>query len=164
MKTFALRFLGILFPSLLSPYAEAALYDLIPPVASEKLACWAEHYPSYKEIVGFSVLGNFFLRDPASNDYIVLHPFKKAAKSYGKFSNVAEFEKKVLNEPGFVEYVLRPDHVKLVRDRVGPLKENEVYIPEPYPFIGGSDAPKTYSKGDVWVFMLIVAQMHGLCS
>jgi hypothetical protein len=138
-------------------------YVLTKPKPTTALECWHTHYKKFDTIVGYSNLGHFFLRASSNNEYIVLHPFKKAAKSYGVFANVAAFEKDLLKEPGFASFVLRPDHVETIKKRLGPLKENEVYIPTPYPSLGGSEKPETYSKGDVWVFMDIVAQMHGLC-
>ncbi len=138
-------------------------YILITPKPTTKLECWHPHYKKFDTIVGYSNLGHFFLRANSNNEYIVLHPFKKAAKSYGVFANIAAFEKDLLKEPGFASFVLRPDHVETIKKRLGPLKINEIFIPTPYPFLGGSEKPETYSKGDVWVFMDIVGQMHGLC-
>jgi hypothetical protein len=139
------------------------LYFLTPPASAQKISCWASHFPKYDTIIGYSVLGHFFLRASADNEYIVLHPFKKAAKSYGEFASAMAFESKVLKDDGFAAYVLRPSHVAEIKKTVGSLSEGEVYIPEPYPFLGGSDRPETYSKGNVWVFMNIVGQFHGLC-
>ncbi|PSK26501.1 T6SS immunity protein Tdi1 domain-containing protein, partial [Nocardia seriolae] len=42
---------------------------------------------------------------------------------------------------------------------VAVLGPDQVYIPTPYPFLGGTKAPETYEIGDVWVFLDIVAQM-----
>ena len=140
-----------------------APYVLISPrPAAEEIEDWAAQFPKYDTIVGYSVLGHFFMRASGDLEYMVLHPFKKAAKSYGVFESLAVFERTILQDPAFAEYVMRPEHVAAVRKRVGRLKEEEIYIPHPYPFLGGSDAPETYSKGNVWVFMEIVAQMHGL--
>ena len=146
-----------------SAAAADTLYTLTAPLPATKLECWSRHFKKYDEIVGYSKLGHFFLRARAIDEYIVLHPFSKGAKSYGVFPSVARFEEKVLKDPGFAGYVLRADHVAQVRKRAGPLKTEELYIPEPYPFLGGSGEPSTYGKGNVWVFMHIVAQMQGLC-
>lgn len=140
-----------------------ALYTLIQPVPASKIGCWERHFSKYGTIIGYSNLGHFFLRASSDNEYIVLHPFKGAAKSYGKFPDISDFENRVLKDTGFADYVLRSEHVSIIRKRLGPLKNEEVYIPEPYPFIGGSDKPETYATGNVWVFMDIVAQMQGLC-
>lgn len=32
-------------------------------------------------------------------------------------------------------------------------------MPVPYPMLGGSGAPETYDKGNVWVFLDIVGQL-----
>lgn len=163
-KLLALISAAMLSSTAIAREKDTALYVLTKPQATaSQLPCWAQHYPKFDTIVGYSVLGHFFLRSKADNEYIVLHPFKRAAKSYGVFASPAEFEEKILKEPGFQEYVLRPDHVSEVRKHVGALKRDQVYIPKPYPFVGGTDAPSSYDKGDVWVFMDIVGQMQGLC-
>ena len=157
------KFLAIVLSIFSLGVKAAQPYTLFASISAEKLDCWASHYLDFTEIVGYSSLGHFILKNPNSNEYIVLHPFKQAAKSYGTFSSLAEFETSVLNEPGFAEYVLRPQHVAAIRERIGPLKEDEIYIPQPYPFLGGSEAPNTYEKGNVWVFIDIVGQMAGVC-
>ena len=142
--------------------AGVPLYHLIEPRVSEVLGPWAVHFPAYAEVVGYSALGHFFLRNPSANEYAVLHPYKKAAKSYGSFASLAEFEQNLLKEPGFQSYVLEPEHVQEIARRVGSRKSEEIYIPQPYPFLGGSCEPETYEKGNVWVFADIVAQMQNL--
>lgn len=158
------KFLTFLILASFGPAASAqALYSLISPVPASRIGCWEQHFSKYDTIVGYSNLGHFFLRASTDNEYIVLHPFKKAAKSYGTFPATSDFENSVLKDSGFSEYVLRPDHVSAIRKRLGLLRKEEIYIPQPYPFVGGSDKPETYGKGNVWIFMDIVAQMQGLC-
>ena len=79
--------------------AGVPLYHLIEPRVSEVLGPWAVHFPAYAEVVGYSALGHFFLRNPSANEYAVLHPYKKAAKSYGSFASLAEFEQNLLRIP-----------------------------------------------------------------
>jgi hypothetical protein len=55
--------------------------------------------------------------------------------------------------------VLQPWLVERVRARIGDPAANQVYLPVPYPFLGGSGEPDTYDKGDVWVFWSIVGGM-----
>lgn len=144
------------------PAAAQAAYRLTGPLPAERLGFWAGQFPKYDTIAGYSSLGHFFLRASTDNEYIVLHPFKKAAKSYGTFADAGAFEAAVLKDAGFAEYILRPDHVARIGKRLGPLASEEIYIPEPYPFLGGGEEPESYAKGNVWVFMDIVAQMQGL--
>ena len=47
-------------------------------------------------------------------------------------------------------------------ERVGALGDEEVYIPCPYPFLGGSGELTTYQKGRLWEFLHLVGQMRGL--
>ena len=154
-------FKGLMSGTLDSRTSEPALYVLTPLMA-ERLDRWAEYFPDYDLVVGYSLLGHVFLRSSANKEYAVLHPFKKAAKSYGVFASASDFENDVLKEAGFSDYVLRSAHLDAVRKIVGPVGVDEIYIPKPYPFMGGSDEPETYSRGNIWVFLSIVAQAHGL--
>ena len=140
-----------------------SLYTLVTPQPATRLGCWDGQFAGYDEVLGYSVLGHFFLRNPKTSEYIVLHPLKGAAKSYGEHASIADFRREVLDEPGFQEYVFQPDHVAAIRARIGALGDGQVYIPEPYPFLGGSGEPETYTKGDAWVFANVVANLGGLC-
>ncbi|MCW0368536.1 hypothetical protein NB699_003519 [Xanthomonas sacchari] len=119
------------------------LYHLITPESHEVLGPWADAFPAYTVVVGYSSLGHFFLHDPARQDYAVLHPFKAAGKSYGAHASTAAFEAAILRDPGFEAYVLRGDHVRAIAARLGPLKHGQIYIPQPYPTLGGTEAPET---------------------
>ncbi|MEV0684148.1 hypothetical protein AB0I35_09805 [Nocardia sp. NPDC050378] len=136
-------------------------FRLIPPVAVGSVAAtWAAEFPQFDCVVGYSDLGHVFLAS-AAGEYAVLHPFKAAAKSYGTFSGPGEFADTVLRDPGFAEYVMLPGHVAEIRALLGPLGDGQVYIPTPYPFLGGSMEPTTYTVGDVWTFLDLVAEAHG---
>ena len=141
---------------------KAPPYRLTSGQSQDLLGPWAAEFPLYTDVVGYSSLGHVFMRDPSIKDYAVLHPFKSAAKSYGEHASTTEFERAILCEEGFGSYVLRHQHVEAIARLLGPLGKDEVYIPQPYPILGGSDSPETYSKGNVWVFVNIVAQAVGL--
>lgn len=100
----------------------------------------------------------------ASGDFGVLHPFRNAYKNYGAFESTAEFEKTILRDEGFAEYVLRPDHQAAIAAVLGPPGPEEIYIPQPYPFLGGSEEVDTYAKGGFWVFAELVGMSHGFGS
>ncbi len=117
--------------------------------------------PAFTHVVGYSGLGHFFLYDEKSNEYAVLYPFRQAYKSYGKFESVAAFDAAVLSDVDFTEYVLKPGHQAAIQERLGPLQAEQVYIPNPYPFLGGGEEPETYTKGNVWVFAELVGMSHG---
>jgi hypothetical protein len=74
----------------------------------------------------------------------------------------ASFESEFLGGQGVIEQVLRPADVSILEGRLGKLLEEEVFIPVPYPFLGGSGRLDTYEKGNVWVFAGLVGQAHGI--
>jgi len=159
------RVLIVVVTMLIGSTGEAAdsLYALIEPQPSTSIGCWGTAIPAYNEVFGYSSLGHVFLRNSVTQEYAVLHPLKKSFKSYGTFSSIAEFQTQLLDDEGFASYVLRPAHVVAIRKRLGKLGTDQIYIPEPYPFLGGTDAPKTYKKGNVWVFLDLVAQFLDVC-
>ncbi|MGI5232727.1 T6SS immunity protein Tdi1 domain-containing protein [Actinoallomurus iriomotensis] len=127
---------------------------------AEAAPAWAPHFEQFDIVVGYSDLGHVFMAGRDTGEHGVLHPYRSAAKSYGEFADTTEFANTILREPGFAEYVLRPDHVQEIRDRLGSLGPDQVYIATPYPFVGGTEAPETYDIGDVWVFLDLVAQFQ----
>lgn len=138
-------------------------YRLLPefePVSI--LGCWKPNVAPFTHVVGYSNLGHFFLLNVANDEFAVLYPFRQAYKNYGKFTSIDEFESAILKDQGFSEYVLQPRHQAAIESVAGKLGESEVYIPQPYPFLGGSEEPNTYGKGNVWVFAELVGMCHGL--
>jgi len=134
-------------------------YKIIEPVSSDAIGHWVKDYPRYENIIGYSSLGLIFLFSPSQSDYIVYYPFSAAAKSYGTFDSISEFEKEILQDEDFSEYVLKPDHVQKLMKAVGSLSEDEVYIPQPYPFLGGNESIDSYDKGNIWVMLDLVSQL-----
>ncbi|AYF76384.1 DUF1851 domain-containing protein [Nocardia yunnanensis] len=122
------------------------------------MPAWAEHYPRYDTVVGYSDLGHAFLMSSRTGEYGILDPYSPGVKDYGSYTEVTEFVSEVLFDPNVITYVLQPQHVAEIRKRLGPLAADEVYIATPYPFLGGSEAPDAYQKGGVWVFFDLVAQ------
>lgn len=139
-------------------------YKLVDADAEGSLSCWFGQTNQYDEVVGYSVLGHIFLRSSVSNEYSVLHPFQRSMKQYGVFGSEEEFCESILMDFGFIDYVINPDHVRKIKEISGSLndEENEIYIPCPYPMVGGSCEPNTYQKGNVWVFLDLVGQTHGI--
>ena len=137
-------------------------YSILPsPKPISSLGCWESQLPHFTEVVGYSWLGHFFLKNAQTNEFAVLHPFRQAYKNYGNFKSVVEFELSVLADESFSEYVLKPKHQLAIKALIGELGQEEVYIPTPYPFLGGNEEPETYMKGNVWVFAELVGISHG---
>ncbi|QLY28243.1 T6SS immunity protein Tdi1 domain-containing protein [Nocardia huaxiensis] len=137
-------------------------FRLIGPFGFEQvMPAWAQHFPRFDTVVGYSDLGHAFLMSTRTGEYAILDPYSPGTKTYGPFTEITDFIDKVLFDPSVVTYVLQPQHVSDIRKLLGPLADDEVYIATPYPFLGGSEAPGAYDKGGVWVFFDLVAQAHG---
>jgi hypothetical protein len=135
-------------------------YQLLPsPRPVDDLPGWEGLRRSYTDVVGYSHLGHVFLHDSRAGTFGVLHPFRDAFKDYGRFDSLDHFDAMVLSDDGFAEFVLRRPHLDEVARRTGPLGPQQVYVPVPYPFLGGDESPESYDRGDVWTFLAIVPQM-----
>ena len=133
------------------------LLDSPRPVAD--LLGWEGLRRSFTHVVGYSHLGHVFLHDSRGGTFGVLHPFRDAFKDYGRFDSLEHFDAMVLSDDGFAEFVLRRPHLDEVARRTGPLGPDQVYVPVPYPFLGGDESPARYDRGDVWTFLALVSQM-----
>ncbi len=121
---------------------------------------WDEYVGEFDEVLGYTALGDFILRNSRTSDYLVFYPQKPGnnAKDYGPFESLTEFRRSILDDQSFVDYCLRPDDVSELTDRVGPLGESEVFFPVPFPCLGGSGKLSTFNKGNVWVYIDLLGQ------
>ena len=131
------------------------------PMSLDDFGGWSGNVGEFDQVMGHSLLGHAFLRDSKSGEFAVLYPFRQAYKQYGKFSDLSEFKSSILDDSGFTEYVLLPSHVELISTRLGPISVDQVYIPLPYPHLGGDESPETYAIGKFREFMILVASSHG---
>lgn len=133
---------------------------LSQPIALDDVVdVWRPHLTAYTDFIGYSTLGHMYLHNPQTQHFAVLHPLQAGIKDYGPYATVAEFRETILEDPYFVQVILLSEHVQKIADRLGPLEPGEVYIPVPYPFLGGSGEPETYDKGQLVTFVEIVGQM-----
>jgi hypothetical protein len=127
------------------------------PVEIERaLDGFAAARQAYTHVLGFSELGHGFLWNAGSRHAAVLHPLQNGLRDYGAFDDPQTFVAGVLDDPGFAEAVLQPALVAQLHERLGELEPGRVYMPVPYPFLGGSGALETYDTGDVLVFWAVV--------
>ena len=125
------------------------------------LGCWAKHMGRFSQVAGYTSFGDLFLIDPTSGQYAVLCPL--TGERFPTSCHDAEtFRNGLLADPEIIDRFARPDDVAELCERVGALGDEEVYIPCPYPFLGGSGELTTYQKGRLWEFLHLVGQMRGL--
>ena len=150
-------------PTVPEPPASSPGYHHLPsPRSVADLPGWEGLHRSYTDVVGYSHLGHVFLHDRRQGTFGVLHPFRDAFKDYGRFDSLEHFDAMVLSDEGFDEFVLRRPHLDEVARRTGPLGPQQVYVPVPYPFLGGDESPESYDRGDVWTFLAIVPRMFAV--
>ena len=130
------------------------------PKRKECLGAWEEYVGEFDEVLGYTALGDFILRNSQTSEYLVFYPQRPGnnAKNYGPFESLAEFRRKGFDEQSFADYCLRPDDVYVLVDRLGPLGESEVYFPVPFPCLGGSGELSTFDKGNVWIYVDLLGQ------
>lgn len=111
----------------------------------------------YREVVGYTAMGNALLRDPAAGRYAVLPAFygDGTPRDVGRYASLAEFETRYLRQPA-ARGVLLVELATAVHRQYGPLGRDQVYIPIPYPMF--AKTPTSYDRGDYWVFMDLVGQ------
>jgi hypothetical protein len=95
--------------------------------------------------------------DPLTFEHALLLTLEGSVSETG-YDDLEAFVCTFLKHPDVVTHVLRPHLLEALSVRLGPLRTDEVYYPVPYPFIGGSGAPETFDKGNVWVFARLVGQ------
>jgi hypothetical protein len=140
------------------------MYRILPtpePVASF-MPIWALSVEPYTEVIGYSYFGLIFLREPTTSKIGILQPLRGGLSRLGPYPCVESFRTELLEAPGVINDFLRPHDLKVLAEQVGELADNEIYIPVPYPFIGGSGDLSTYETGDVRVFLDIVGQWWGI--
>jgi hypothetical protein len=134
---------------------------LDPPRPASDLGCWAEVSGRFSLVAGYTAFGNFFLLDPTTQQYAVLYTIGPELVPTNFLGSEA-FASQFLTDAGIVQHLGRPDDVAALEERLGPLAPDEVFIPEPYPFLGGSGELNTFGKGNVWVFADLVGQTQGV--
>lgn len=129
-----------------------------PARTAEMMRNWPRLHEPYPLVHGFSRLGHVVLSDVEQRRFAVLYPLEGGMKGY-EAAGLEEFRRTVVDDVGFQSYIFPAGLVVPVVERLGPIGAGEVYFPVPYPMLGGSGAPETYSSGDAWVFLDIVGQM-----
>ncbi|WP_051215104.1 DUF1851 domain-containing protein [Granulicoccus phenolivorans] len=146
----------------LDTIADFRLYTFLdePQRTAEALPNWPRTHAAFPWVVGYSRFGDFFLQNPDAGKFLVVYPMRGGGSKGYDARDLTEFRETVLDTFDFHLFAFPTmAFVQEVIARVGPIPEQAVYIPTPYPMLGGSGEPSTYSAGDVWVFLDIVGQL-----
>jgi hypothetical protein len=133
---------------------------LITPRDVSALGCWEGVTGEFNQVVGYTFFGDFFLRDPVSGDYALLFTLQPELMPMA-FSDVAGF-KSFLSDAGIGEHLLKTARLSDLIKLLGPPGQDQIYVPEPYPFLGGDESLQSYALRDVWVFASLVGRLQGI--
>jgi hypothetical protein len=135
---------------------------LDPPRPADDLGCWSEVVGRFSQVVGHTSFGNFFLLDPNSQQCALLYSIEPELIPT-QFVGIESFGSRFLTDPGIIAHLGRPEDISVLEKRLGKLGTDEVYIPCPYPFLGGNTRDlDSYQKGKAWTFVDLVGQMQGV--
>lgn len=127
------------------------------PRTKEWLDEWASISGDFDQIIAYSDLGDLFLSNSRTSEIAVLLTMANKLHTMG-YTDWNEFQEEVMENPDFQEKVLQKSFIEKVRGHCGELKEYQVYIPTPYPCLGGSGEPETHKIGDLWVYLAVSSQ------
>ncbi|MBK9218385.1 MAG: DUF1851 domain-containing protein [Uliginosibacterium sp.] len=123
----------------------------------EWLDGWASIAGDFDQVKAYTDLGDLFLVNSKTNEVGILLVMANKFHQMG-FTDWEEFKQTVMNNPNFQERVVQKSFIARVKEHCGQLGEYEVYIPTPYPCLGGSGEPETHKKGNLWVYLAISSQ------
>lgn len=139
------------------------MFQLLDPMRSVgELGCWAEVAGGFSQVAGYTAFGNFFLVDPDTQQFAVLYTIAPELVPTQFFGDES-FRTGFLTDSGIIAHLGRPDDLAVLETRLGKLGADEVFVPCPYPFLGGKTRDlDSYQKVNVWTFVDLVGQMQGV--
>ena len=122
---------------------------------------WSGLVKGFDTVVGYTLLGDFILRNSATGQFAMLFTIDPELVPLDFFS-LDEFDRGYLRQEVPKELVLKVDLVDRLRTRLGEPNTMEIFIPEPFPFLGGDGSEESYVKGNVFVYADLVGGLQGL--
>jgi len=126
---------------------------------SEGFESWVGVSKGFDLAVGYTFFGDLLLKSEKNNQYALLYNMPPELVDLDYFQE-DKFVNEFLAHETVKKDFLQVDKVNEIDNLIGGLKVGEVYIPEPYPFMGGDCSVESYSKGDVFVFMDLIGQLQ----
>jgi len=136
-----------------------SLYIPVNELVSDVASVWSSFADRFQKIWGHNAYGDLFLQDPENSDIAILYTINPELIPT-RYSSIQVFEEEILSEPEYAEELIQPDKTEAIIERLGPLKEAEVYIANPYQFLGGDGSPESYSIGNIWVYLDLIGQLQ----
>ena len=137
------------------------MYRLLsqPANVGQSVCRWARIVGDFDELFGYSYLGDVFLRNPYSGQCAVLFTIGPELVPLG-VNSIHDFIACFLAHPEAKRTVLQEQKVVQIEERLGALAEDEIFIPVPFPFLGGDSSVASYKKVDFYDYMELVGGLQ----
>lgn len=112
-------------------------------------------------VFGFTFFGDFFLQNSETGQIAILYTIEPEVVPTN-FNTVSSFVDELLSNKEVEPELVRPQDIEQLIKLVGDLEEEQIFIPEPYPFLGGDLSLESYAKGNAWVYADLVGQAQGV--
>jgi T6SS immunity protein Tdi1, C-terminal len=133
------------------------------PESCEKLGCWEAVVGEFNAVFGFTLFGDFFLRNSETGKIAILYTIEPEVLPTN-FNTIMSFARDLLTNKEVESQLLRTQEIEKLTLLLGDLEDDQVFIAEPYPFAGGDQSLESYAKGNAWVYADLVAQAQGVGS
>lgn len=127
----------------------------------KKLGCWESVVGEFNMVFGFTFFGDFFLQNSETGQIAILYTIEPEVVPTN-FNTVSSFVDELLSNKEVEPELVRPQDIEQLIKLVGDLEEEQIFIPEPYPFLGGDLSLESYAKGNAWVYADLVGQAQGV--
>lgn len=128
---------------------------------SQAMGRWANFVGEFDEVFGYGYLGDVFLRNAASGQCAVLFTVNPEIVALG-MNSITAFIDSFLAHPETRRLILKEEKVAEIESRLGSLDDGEIFIPVPFPFMGGDSSVASYKKGNFFTYMELVGELQDI--
>lgn len=122
---------------------------------------WKNLVSKFNNIAGYTFLGDLILFNSETEQFALLFTINPELVPLD-FFDIDDFTEGYLEHEKVKKHVLQFDKVQQIKARLGDLDTDQVYIAEPYQFLGGDGSVDSYLKGNLWVYLDIIGGMQGV--
>lgn len=139
------------------------MYRLLDQSTTVAQACcrWSSLVGDFDEVFGYSFLGDVFLRKTSSGQCAILFTVNPELVPLG-MNSISDFVDSFLAHPETKRTILQEEKIGEIEAGVGPPGEDEIFIPMPFPFLGGDNSIGSYKKGNFFTYLELVGGLQDI--
>lgn len=122
---------------------------------------WKRMAGRFNCIAGYTFLGDLILFNSETHQFALLFTINPELAPLD-FYDFDQFVDGYLGHEKVRRHVLQVEKVQKIQDRIGELGSDQIYIAEPYQFLGGDCSVNSYSKGNIWIYLRIIGDLQGV--